>query len=92
MAAVKVTITLPKLVAEFIDELAAKRDQPRSTVVAELLEEKRKQLFEEELAQTYIETAEDCREFARLALPLQREVITKYAPYDAPSPGDNQVG
>ena len=92
MAAVKVTITLPEIVADFVDELAARRRQPRSTVVADLLEEKRRQLLEEELTQAYVETAEDCREFARLALPLQREVIMAYAPYVLTAPEGAERG
>ncbi len=84
MATVKVTISLPKAIAHFIDELAAKEERPRSAVIAGLLEERRRQLFEAELAQAYIETAEDSLRFAEEGIWLDWEVISKYSPYDWP--------
>ena len=86
---VKMSISLPQRVAEFIEGEAAKRQKPRSAVVAELLEEKRRQLFEEELAQAYLEMAEDDQEFAERAFPLQAEVVLRDAPYDAEAARDS---
>ncbi len=82
MASVKVTISLPSSLAQFIDELAARQERPRSTVVAGLLEEKRQQLFEQELRQAYLETSEDSLRFAQEAASLGWEVVARHAPYD----------
>lgn len=82
---IKMTFSLPTDIAEFIGALASKREQPRSVVVAAVLEEKRRQLFEEELARAYLEMGDEDREFARQAFPLAAETWPRY---DDAAPGD----
>ena len=78
----KLTVSVPVEVAEFLDQQARERQQSRSAIVSAWLEEKRKEVFEAELAQAYMEMADDLEQFAREILPMEAEMVMKYAPYD----------
>ncbi len=72
---VKVTYSLPTEITEFIEALPRSRAQPRSAVVAEMLEEKRRELFQQELAKAYLDGAESASEFACGAFPIAAESL-----------------
>ena len=70
---VKVTISLPYRLAEFVDRLALERQCPKSRLIAELLAEKELRIQREALIQGYEALAEENRRFAEEALPLAAE-------------------
>ncbi|MBI2912766.1 MAG: ribbon-helix-helix protein, CopG family [Chloroflexi bacterium] len=71
---VKVTVSLPSELAEFIDRVAAETHRSRSGVVADLLQELKKRRLKAALAEGYRELAEENKRFAREAMPLAGEV------------------
>lgn len=71
---VKLTISLPKDLAEFATKLARETNRPRSRVFADLLNEKREEALRESLIEGYQALANDSRGFAREAMPLAAEV------------------
>ena len=81
---VRLTISLPKELAEFAGRSAKQRGQPRSTLFAELLERQRRQEVRQALARAYKALAEDNRQFAQDAFPLAAEI---WEPYE--DPGDS---
>ena len=71
---VKVTVSLPSELAEFIDRVAAETHRSRSGVVAELLQEFRKRRLRAALEEGYRNLAEENKRFASEAMPLAEEV------------------
>lgn len=74
----KLTVSLPKSLISFADEVASEENISRSRVVSNCLKEfarKRKiQLMEE----GYKTMAEENREFAKMAFDLQREIVPEW--------------
>ena len=74
----KLTISLPKSLISFADEVASEKNISRSKVVSNCLRElaqKRKiQLMEE----GYKAMAEENRKFAKMAFELQRRVVPEW--------------
>jgi hypothetical protein len=61
---VKVTVSLPVESAEFVDEIAARAHRPRSQVLADMIEEKRREAFRRSLIEGYQAMGEEQRRFA----------------------------
>ena len=74
----KLTVSLPKSLISFADEVASEENISRSRVVSNCLREfarKRKiQLMEE----GYKAMAEENREFAKMAFDLQRKIVPEW--------------
>jgi predicted transcriptional regulator len=71
---VKLTISLPADLAEFMDRLAERVRRPRSQVFAELVAEKQRQTLRETLAEGYQAISQDNARFAREAALIAAEV------------------
>ena len=72
--AVKLTISLPADLAQFVDELAAQDHRPRSQILADLVEEKRREVFRKSLIEGYQSLAAENRRFASEAMRISAEV------------------
>jgi len=74
----KLTISLPKSLISFADEVASEKNISRSKVVSnclrELAQERKIQLMEE----GYKAMAEENRKFAKMAFELQRRVVPEW--------------
>jgi metal-responsive CopG/Arc/MetJ family transcriptional regulator len=71
----KVTISLPKKIVVFADELAKKNKTSRSKAIASCLEEAARRKLEAELEEGYQMMAEEHRKFAEMAFEAQHEVV-----------------
>jgi len=71
---VKVTISLPKDLAEFAERFAAETNRSRSRIFADLLERERKEILRNSLIEGYRTLAEENRRFASEAISLAAEV------------------
>ncbi len=69
----KLTISLPADLADFIERLAAKLQRPRSQVLADLVEQKRRELLRKALMEGYQALAAENRRFAGEAMPINAE-------------------
>lgn len=72
----KVTISLPRNVIAFADELANERKISRSKVISACLRDFAEQRRLAELEEGYRAMAEENRKFAKMAFELQRKVVT----------------
>jgi len=71
----KLTISLPRSLVSFADDLAKGRNTTRSKVFADILQEFAEQRKRDQLIEGYRAMAEQHREFAARALPLVNEVL-----------------
>lgn len=71
---IKMTISLPTDLARFIDRFAAQVHRPRSQVLADLVEEKRREVLRKSLIEGYQSLAAENRRFASEAMPISAEV------------------
>lgn len=69
----KMTISLPEDLADFVKRIAVETKRPRSRVFADLLESKRSALLRESLIAGYQELADENRRFASDAMALATE-------------------
>ncbi len=81
---VRVTISLPKELAEFADSMAKRARRRRSRFIAGLIEEKKQQLQHEKLIEGYKAMAEENRKFAKDVIHLSREALAFEPPYPQP--------
>ncbi len=72
--AVKLTISLPADLAQFVDRLAAQDHRPRSQILADLVEEKRREVFRKSLIEGYQSLAAENQRFASEATRVRAEV------------------
>lgn len=72
---IKLTISLPRSLVSFADDLAKGRNATRSKVFADILQEFAEQRKRDQLIEGYRAMAEQHREFAARALPLVNEVL-----------------
>jgi len=72
----KVTISLPRRLILFADELADERKISRSKLIAACLQEFAEQHELAQLEEGYKAMAEENRKFAKMAFELQRKVVT----------------
>jgi metal-responsive CopG/Arc/MetJ family transcriptional regulator len=71
----KMTITLPKNLISFADEVAAEEKISRSKVVSNCLRELARKRTIELMEEGYKAMAEENKEFAEMAFGLQRKVV-----------------
>ena len=71
---IKVTISLPEDLAQFVDELANQDHRPRSQVFADLVDEKRRELLRQSMIEGYQALAAENKQFASEAMPVSAEV------------------
>jgi predicted transcriptional regulator len=71
---IKLTISLPAELAQFVDRLAAEVHRPRSQILADLVEEKRREVFRKSLIEGYQSLAAENRRFASEAMHISAEV------------------
>ncbi len=71
----KLTITLPKYLISFADEVAAEEKISRSKVVSNCLRELARKRTIELMEEGYKAMAEENKEFAEMAFGLQRKVV-----------------
>jgi predicted transcriptional regulator len=64
---VKITISLPSELAKFVDQAAERLRRPRSQVLAEMIEERRREELRASLVEGYKAMAEDNTRFAEEA-------------------------
>lgn len=81
----KVTISIPKNLLEFADQLAQEQEISRSEVVARLLRRAEKTKIEALMEEGYREMAEENRRLAEEAFPLVSETVLKYTEWDEPA-------
>ncbi len=70
----KITVSLPGQVVQIIDSLAKARQTSRSTLMAELLKARLKELEDEAMKEGYLAMAKENLAFAKAAAPLAKEV------------------
>ncbi len=73
----KVTISLPKDLLDYADQLAKERATTRSGVIAELLEKEEETRIQALMAEGYREMGEENRREAEEALNLTSEVVLR---------------
>lgn len=73
----KITISLPRALLEFADNLAQERSTSRSEVIAGLLKKAERELIEAKMAEGYREMAEENRREAEEWLALTSEVMLR---------------
>lgn len=71
----KLTISLPKTLAIFADEMARERRVSRSKVVSMCLEDERRRQETEIMKEGYLAMAQEHSEFAQLAEELASEIL-----------------
>lgn len=71
---VRLTISLPRELADFADRLAQEKKRQRSRVFARLLTEKKQAMLQQAMIEGYQAMAEENRRFAEEAMPLAAEV------------------
>ena len=71
----KLTISLPKDLIAFTDEIASERKVSRSKVVSSCLQELAEKRLREEMEEGYKAMNEEQREFAKMSFDLQRRVV-----------------
>lgn len=71
----KLTISLPKNLATFADEIARERRVSRSKVVSMCLEDERRRQRDELLKEGYLAMAQEYSEFAQLGEELASEIL-----------------
>ena len=71
----KLTISLPKSLAIFADEIARERNVTRSKVVSMCLEDERQRKRHELMREGYLAMAHEHSEFAQLAEELASEIV-----------------
>lgn len=74
MKTMKMTISLPEDLADFVERFAAQTQRPRSRVFADLLESKRREILRQSLVEGYRALADENRRFASDAMPIAAEV------------------
>ena len=74
----KLTISLPRSLILFADEVANERGISRSKVISSCLQEFAEQRRLAELEEGYKEMAEEQRKFAAVSLALAGEVVTEW--------------
>ena len=85
--AAKVTISLPKKLVDYADQLAKERAKTRSAVIAELLEKEEKARIQALMEEGYREAAEENRRLAEEAFPLASEMLRKSTRWDERASG-----
>jgi metal-responsive CopG/Arc/MetJ family transcriptional regulator len=75
---IRLTISLPKELADFADTLAKDRKRQRSRIFAKLLAEKKQAMLQQAMIEGYQTTAEENRRFAEEAMPLAAEVWNSF--------------
>ena len=78
----KITISLPKPLLHFADQLAHERSTTRSGVIAQLLEKEEKAVIEVLMAEGYREMADENRRLAEEAFPLATEMVLGHTQWD----------
>lgn len=73
-ATVKLTISLPRELADYADHLAEEAGRARSQIKADLLAERKSRALYEQLAEGYRYYAEENSRFAEEAFPLAAEI------------------
>lgn len=74
----KVTISLPKSLISFADEVASEENISRSKVVSNCLREFAQKRKMELMEEGYEAMAKENREFAKMAFELQRRVVPEW--------------
>jgi len=74
----KLTISLPRNLILFADELASERKVSRSKVVSSCLQEFADKRLREQMAEGYKAMADEHRQFANLAANLAPEVLPEW--------------
>ena len=72
----KLTISLPKSLISFADEVASERKTSRSKVISTCLQDFADQRRLEEMEEGYKVMAKENRKVAKMAFELQRKVVT----------------
>ena len=78
----KNTISLPKPLLHFADQLAQERSTTRSGVIAQLLEKEEKAVIEVLMAEGYREMADENRRLAEEAFPIASEMVLRHTQWD----------
>ena len=71
----KLTISLPKTLANFADEMARERSVSRSKVVSMCLEDERRRQETELMKEGYLVMVQEYSEFAQLSEELASEIV-----------------
>jgi metal-responsive CopG/Arc/MetJ family transcriptional regulator len=74
----KVTISLPRNLIRFADEVASERKVSRSKVVSSCLQEFADRRLREQMEEGYKAMAEEHRQFANMAINLAHEVLPEW--------------
>ncbi len=74
----KLTISLPKSLISFADEVASEENISRSKVVSNCLRELTQKRKMELMEEGYEAMAKENREFAKMAFELQRKVVPEW--------------
>ena len=74
----KVTISLPRNLLLFADEVASERKVSRSKVVSSFLQEFADKRLREQMEEGYKAMAKENQEFANLAMDLASEVLPEW--------------
>jgi metal-responsive CopG/Arc/MetJ family transcriptional regulator len=74
----KVTVSLPRDLVRFADEVARETKTNRSRVVSSCLREHAERRLRERMEQGYKAMAEENREFAKVAADLAHEVVPEW--------------
>ena len=78
----KITISLPKDLLDFADQLAKERSTSRSGVIAELLENEEEARIQALMAEGYREMGEENLRLAEEAFPMASEMIRQHTRWD----------
>jgi len=76
--AIKLTISLPRELAQLTDEVAKEWQVSRSKVVSSCLQELAKKRFQADMEEGYKAMAKENLEFATLAMDLAHEVLPEW--------------
>jgi metal-responsive CopG/Arc/MetJ family transcriptional regulator len=74
----RISISLPKDVADSANRMAAEMNVSRSKLFTQLVQAEQKRIMEKELARGYQALAEEHRRFAEMAVGLASEVLPSY--------------
>ncbi len=74
----KMTISLPRELIAFADEIARKKRISRSKVVSECLRELYEKRLYEELKEGYLAMADEHKQFAEMAIKIAHEVVPEW--------------
>ncbi|MBI2918851.1 MAG: CopG family transcriptional regulator [Chloroflexi bacterium] len=83
----KVTISLPRKLLNYADELARERATTRSGVIAKLLEKEEQARIQALMEEGYRELAEENQRMAEEAFPLASEMIRQRTRWDERADG-----